>query len=64
MTQLRAPRTYPEAITRIAGVIGWEKVKQITGRAGRSVRYWSQTKCKKVSPIDQVLQIDASAIAQ
>lgn len=63
MTQLRAPRTYPDAITRIAGVIGWDKVKQITGRAERSVRYWSQPNCKTVPPIDQAQALDAAYIA-
>ncbi|MGO1304562.1 MAG: hypothetical protein ACTMKV_07230, partial [Sphingomonas parapaucimobilis] len=64
MTQLRAPRTYPEAITRIAGVIGWDRVRQITGRAERSVRYWSQTNCKTVPPIDQAQALDAAYIAE
>ena len=63
MTQLRAPRTYPDAITRIAGVIGWDKVKQITGRAERSVRYWSQPNCKTVPQIDQAQALDAAYIA-
>lgn len=64
MTQLRAPRTYPEAITRIAGVIGWDRVRQITGRAERSVRYWSQPNCKTVPPIDQAQRLDAAYIAE
>lgn len=63
MTQLRAPRTYPEAITRIAGVIGWDEVRRITGRADRSVRYWSQPNCKTVPPIDQAQALDAAYIA-
>lgn len=63
MTQLRAPRTYAEAITRIAGVIGWEEIRRITGRADRAVRYWSQPNCKTVPPIDQAQQLDAAYIA-
>lgn len=63
MTQLRAPRTYAEAITRIAGVIGWEEIRRITGRADRSVRYWSQPNCKTVAPIDQAQALDAAYIA-
>lgn len=63
MTQLRAPRTYAEAITRIAGAIGWPEVRRITGRADRSVRYWSEPNCKTVPPIDQAQALDAAYIA-
>ena len=63
MTQLRAPRTYPDAITRIAGAIGWEEVCRITGRALRSARYWSQTNCKTVPSIAQAQALDAAYIA-
>jgi hypothetical protein len=63
MTQLRAPQTYDEAITRIAGVIGWDRICQITGRAVRSARYWSQPNCKTVPSIAQAQALDAAYIA-
>jgi len=63
MTQLRAPRTYDEAITRIAGVIGWDRICQLTGRAVRSARYWSQPNCRTVPSIAQAQDLDAAYIA-
>ncbi len=64
MTLLRAPRTYSEAITRIAGVIGWDRICKITGRANRTVRHWSQPNCLTVPPIDQAQALDAAYIAE
>ena len=63
VTQLRAPQTYDEAITRIAGVIGWDRICQLTGRALRSARYWSQPNCKTVPSIAQAQALDAAYIA-
>ncbi|MGW8136877.1 hypothetical protein ACWGNZ_14855 [Sphingomonas zeae] len=63
MTQLRAPRTYAEAITRVAGVIGWDEICRLTGRALRSARYWSQTNCTTVPSIVQAQTLDAAYIA-
>lgn len=63
MTHLRAPRTYDEAITRIAGAIGWDQVCAITGRKERAVRFWSQPNCATVPTIAQAQALDAAYIA-
>lgn len=63
MTQLRAPRTYDEAMTRIAGAIGWDEACRLTGRRLRSVRYWAQPSCKTVPSIAQAQSLDAAYIA-
>lgn len=41
MTKLRQPLTFEHALTRIAGVIGWDQVSRIAGQAERTVRNWS-----------------------
>jgi hypothetical protein len=42
MTKVRAPLTFAQAITRIAGVLGWPAMARLTGRTERTVRYWSE----------------------
>ena len=63
MTHLRAPRTYDEAVTRIAGAIGWDQVATLTGRTERTVRFWSQPNCKTVPTIGQAQALDAAYVA-
>ena len=63
MTHLRAPRTYAEAVTRIAGAIGWDRVASLTGRTERAARYWSQPNKKTVPSIAQAQALDAAYIA-
>lgn len=58
MTKLRAPLTFPDAVTRVAGVIGWKEVSRITGRADRTVRDWSDPDKRTVPPIDHALELD------
>jgi hypothetical protein len=42
MTKLRNPLTFELALTRVAGLIGWEKVAELAGhRDPRAVRRWS-----------------------
>lgn len=58
MTKLRAPFTFNNAVTRVAGLIGWPEVARITGRAERTVRDWSDPAKRTVAPIDQALELD------
>lgn len=60
MTKVRAPLTFPDAVTRIAGLIGWAEVARVTGRAERTVRDWSDPDRRTVPPIDQALDLDAA----
>ena len=41
MTKLRAPMTYELALTRVAGLIGWDTAATIVGQSERTVRNWS-----------------------
>lgn len=63
MTHPRAPRTYADATTRVAGVIGWEGVCSTTGRSLRAVRYWSDPESQTVPSIAQAQALDAAYIA-
>lgn len=60
MTQLRAPLTFPAAMTRVAGVIGWPACAAMAKRRDRTVRYWSEDSCKATPPIALALQLDAA----
>ena len=60
MTQLRAPLTYPAAMTRVAGVLGWPVCAQMARRGVRAVRYWSQDNCTSSPTIAQALAYDAA----
>lgn len=41
MTKRRAPLSYELAITKVAGLIGWDKAAGIVGQSERCVRNWS-----------------------
>lgn len=41
MTKVRAPCSAELALTRVAGIIGWDKVSEISGQAERTLRRWS-----------------------
>jgi len=51
MTHLRAPLTFPAAMTRVAGVIGWPACAKMAARRERTVRYWSEDRCKATPPV-------------
>lgn len=60
MTHLRAPLTFPAAMTRVAGVIGWPACAKIAARRERTVRYWSEDSCKATPPVALALGFDAA----
>ncbi|TPG14384.1 hypothetical protein [Sphingomonas oligophenolica] len=60
MTQLRAPLTFADAMTRVAGAIGWPAAARIVGRSQRAVRYWSEPGCRTTPTIAQALALDAA----
>ena len=63
MTQLRAPSTFADATTRVAGVIGWSAVAAIVRRGERAVRYWSQPNSRTTPTLDQALALDEAYAA-
>jgi len=42
MTKLRPPLTFENALTKVAGTIGWARTAEIVGFAERTVRNWSE----------------------
>lgn len=63
MTKLRTPLTFADAMTRVAGVIGWAEACRITGRADRTARAWSDPETRTVPPVDQAMALDAAYLA-
>lgn len=60
MTKLRAPLTFADAVTRVAGLLGWAETARLVGRADRTVRDWSDPEITTMPPIDQALILDAA----
>lgn len=60
MTQLRAPLTFPAAMTRVAGVLGWPACAKMARRSTRAVRFWSEDGCTATPSIAQALAYDAA----
>lgn len=60
MTKARIPVTFPNAITRIAGLITFEDAAQIVGRSDRCVRDWSDPLSSALPALDQALALDAA----
>lgn len=58
MTKRRAPLTFSQAITRVAGRIGWQQAARITRRSMRTVRHWSESDKKGTPTLDQALALD------
>lgn len=60
MTQLRAPLTFPAAMTRVAGVLGWPTCATMARRKVRMVRYWSEDTATASPPVTLALAYDAA----
>lgn len=60
MTKPRPPASFEQAITRIAGLIGWEEVARLTGRSDRAVRDWSDPDIESLPTIAQAFALDAA----
>lgn len=58
MTKLRAPLTFELALTKIAGLIGWDRAAAIVGAAERTVRNWSDPDTSSAVTLDAALQLD------
>ena len=42
MTKERAPLTFAQAVTRVAGLLGWEEAARVVERSERTLRLWSE----------------------
>ena len=58
MTKLRAPLTFSQVITCIAGRIGWKEAARLTRRAMRTVRHWSESDRRGLPTLDRALALD------
>ncbi len=58
MTTIRSPRTFANAMTRVAASLSFETCRKIVHRSNRTVRYWSEERSKKRPTIEQALQFD------
>ena len=58
MTKLRAPLTAQLALTRIAGVLSWERCGEVTGRSARTVLDWSDPDTSAGISLDAATLLD------
>jgi hypothetical protein len=58
MTKDRAPLTFENALTQIAGHIGWPRVSEIVGHAERTCRNWSDPDTTARITLNAALQLD------
>jgi hypothetical protein len=58
MTKLRPPLSFENALTKVAGHIGWERTAAIVGQAPRTVRNWSEPDTTAKITLDAALQLD------
>ena len=60
MTKQRPALSFAQAITRIAGVIGFEAAAKLVGRSDRAVRYWTEDDKDGEPTLSQALALDAA----
>lgn len=60
MTKVRPPVSFYDAITRIAGRIGWDGCASAAGKAERTVRNWSDPDTGAVPSIEDAFRLDAA----
>jgi len=60
VTKLRTPLTFADAMTRVAGAIGWAEAARVTRRSDRTLRAWSDPELTPTPPIALALDLDAA----
>lgn len=60
MTKRRLPLTFENALTKVAGVIGWAVAARICGQAERTVRNWSEPDTSAAISLDAALALDVA----
>lgn len=63
MTKARAPITFENALTKIAGRIGWAEVARICGVKERAARNWSEPDTLSSLRLAQALALDIAFLA-
>jgi len=63
MTKLRAPATFEDAVTRIAGAIGWTACAEVVGKVEKVVRNWSDPDMDRRPSIEEAVALDAAYLA-
>jgi len=58
MTKVRSPSTYADAVTRIAGHVGWQAMAEAVGKTERAVRNWSDPDVDRAPSIDDCEHLD------
>lgn len=60
MTKRRLPLTFENALTRIAGELGWTKVAEICGVQERACRNWSDPDTTQAISMEAALRLDVA----
>jgi DNA-binding transcriptional regulator YdaS (Cro superfamily) len=58
LTKIRQPLTFENALTKVAGHIGWARVAEITKKAENTVRNWSDQDTTASITLDAALLLD------
>lgn len=60
MTKRRAALTFENALTKVAGLLGWDEVARICGQAPRTVRNWSEPDTTASITLQACLDLDVA----
>jgi hypothetical protein len=60
VTKRRAPLTFENSLTVVAGVIGWPRTADIVGQAERTVRNWSEPDTTAAISLEAALKLDTA----
>ncbi len=63
MTQARIPLSFAQAMTRVAGQIGYEAAALVAGRSDRTIYEWARPSSTTAPTIWQAASLDAAFIA-
>jgi hypothetical protein len=58
MTKIRPAATFADAVTRVAGRIGWAGAADAVGKAERTVRNWSDPDTGALPTVEDALALD------
>jgi hypothetical protein len=64
MTKVRDPGSIGDAITKIAVVLGWERMAEIANVGVRAVRNWSDDGSRQTPPVAIAMKLDAAYVAE
>lgn len=60
MTKRRLPLTFENALTKVAGLIGWDETAKICGQSPRTVRNWSEPDTTASITLEACLKLDVA----